>query len=245
LVDLAQGDDEPSLCFGMRLDGLPEAPRRPLEVLIRSLELGLEAMRGAPLAPPTLGSMRTLLRRLPETARVDHAGLIAGRPDDVRLWLSKLTPREIGDIVEAARDGGEAGQIRAVLADLSASVDDIGARLDVGEGVGGSIGLICAVDPAGSPPRVAARWRPLLDQLVAAGLCTPDTRAALLTCYGLVRERQAEQWPEHLTKLSALLGEGSESILQWRLSHIEIACDRGEPISATARVVAAHGWSRR
>jgi hypothetical protein len=189
--------------------------------------------------------MRTLLRRLPETARVDRAGLVAGLPDDVRLWLAKVSPREIGDLVEATRDRSEGRQIRAVLDDVSPSVDEIGARLDVGEGAGGTIGLICAVDPAGSPPQVAARWRPLLDGLVATGLCTPDTRAALLTCYGLLRESQAERWPEHLTKLSALLGDGSESILQWRLAHIEIVCDRGEPISATARIVAAYGWSRR
>ncbi len=243
-VDLARRDD-PSCSFGMRLSGLPEATRRPLEVVIRALELGFEALRGAPLDPPALTSMRALVRRLPDTARVDRAGLMAGLPDDVRLWLTRLSPEEIGDLVEATRDRDEARQIRELLDDPALRAGAIGPRIDVRDGVDRAVGLVCTVDPAGSPAQVAARWRPLLDRLVAAGLCTADRRDALSGCHGLLRERPSERWPEHLTRLSKLFGDGTQSVLEWRLHHVCIECDRGEPVHATATIAAAHGWSRR
>lgn len=243
-VDLAQ-HGEPSFCFGMRLDGLPEAPRRPLEVLIRALEIGLEALRGMPLQPPALNSMRALVRRLPQTARIDRAGLVAGLADDVRLWLSRLQAGELVDLIEAVRDRDESCALRATLDDVVQPQGEVRARIDVDEGVGRSTGLICTVDPEGSPPQVAARWGPLLTRLADAGLCTPDKRSALLSCYGLLRERRTEHWPEHLTRLSDVFGPSTESYLHWRLHHIAIECDRGEPVHATANIVASHGWSRR
>ncbi len=243
-VDLARRDD-PSCSFGMRLSSLPEATRRPLEVVIRALELGFEALRGAPLDPPALTSMRALVRRLPDTARVDRAGLMAGLPDDVRLWLTRLSPEEIGDLVEATRDRDEARQIRELLDDPALRSLAIGPRIDVRDGVDRAVGLVCTVDPAGSPAQVAARWRPLLDRLVAAGLCTAARRDALSGCHGVLRERPSERWPEHLTRLSKLFGDGTQSVLEWRLRHVCIECDRGAPVHATATVAAAHGWSRR
>ncbi len=243
-ADLAQ-QGAPSFSFGMRLAGLPEARRRPLEVLIRALEIGLEALRETPLQPPSLTSMRALIRGLPETARVDRAGLVAGLPDDVRLWLSRLQADELVDLVAAARDREEAHALRALLDDVVGPQDGVRARVDVNEGVGRSLALICTVDPVGSPPQVAARWGSLLSRLVEAGLCTPGEHEALLSCYGLLRERQAERWPEHLTRLSDLFGEGTESLLHWRLHHIAIECDRGKPVHAGAHIVATHGWSRR
>lgn len=243
-VDLAQRE-APSFSFGVRLGGLPEATRRPQEVLIRALEIGFDALRDGPLEPPALTSMRALVRRLPETVLVDRAGLIAGRPDDVLLWLSRLAPAELVNLVEVSRDRAEARELHAVLAEIVQPTGSVRARIEVGEGVGRSIGLICGVDPTGSPPQVAARWAPLLDRLVYAGLCASERREALLACHGLLREGQAEAWPEHLTRLSALFGDGTESILQWRLQHIAVECDRGEPVHASAHIVAAHGWSRR
>jgi hypothetical protein len=236
---------DPSCSFGLRLSGLPEAARRPLEVLVRALELGFEALRGTPLDRPALTSMRAVVRQLPDTARVDRAGLTAGLPDDVRLWLARLLPEQIGDLVEATRDRDEARQIRHLLDEPSLRAGGIGARIDIGDGVDRAIGLICTVDAAGSPAQVAARWRPLLDRLVAAGLCTAGKRDALLGCHGLLRERPSERWPEHLTRLSKLFGDGTQSVLEWRVHHICIECDRGEPVHATATIAAAHGWSRR
>lgn len=243
-VDLPQRG-APSCSFGMRLAGLPEATRRPLEVLVRALEIGLEALRGSPLRQPTLNALRSLVRRLPETARVDRAGLVAGLPDNARLWLSRLQAGELVELVEAVRDQAEARALGAVLGDIVQPQHGVRARINVDEGLGRSIGLLCTVDPDGSPAQVAARWRPLLDRLVDAGLCTPDKRDALLICFGLLRERQAERWPEHLTVLSDLFGESTESVVRWRLQHIAIQCDRGEPVCAGAHIVAAHGWSRR
>lgn len=243
-VDLARRDD-PSCSFGLRLSGLPEATRRPLEVVIRALEIGLEALRGAPLDPRALTSMRALVRHLPDTARVDRAGLMAGRPDDVRLWLTRLSPEEIGDLVEATRDRDEARRIRELLDDPALRAGAVGPRIDIRDGVDRAVGLVCTVEPAGSPAQVAARWRPLLDRLVAAGLCTADRRDALSGCHGVLRERPSERWPEHLTRLSKLFGDGTQSVLEWRLHHVCIECDRGEPVHATATIAAAHGWSRR
>ncbi|MDX6679591.1 MAG: hypothetical protein QOE31_3643, partial [Solirubrobacteraceae bacterium] len=100
-------------------------------------------------------------------------------------------------------------------------------------------------DPEGAAPQVAARWRALLDRLAGAGLCTTGERDALLACHGLLSEHGSERWPEHLTRLSKLFGDRAESVLEWRLHHVTVECDRGEPVRATAHVVAAHGWSRR
>jgi hypothetical protein len=243
-VDLAR-HNEPSFSFGLRLSGLPEATRRPLEVLIRALELGIEALRGAPLEPRALGSLRALVRRLPDTARIDRAGLAPGPPDGVRLWLSRLSPEEIADLVEVTRDVAEARHLRAVLDDLAAADAGVRARIGLGEGVAPGIGLICSADPDGAAPQVEARWRALLDRLATSGLCTTGERDALLACHGLLRERSSERWPEHLTRLSKLFGDDTESILEWRLHHVTVECERGEPVRATAHIVAAHGWSRR
>ncbi len=243
-VDLA-GRDAPSVSFGVRRGGLPEATRRPREVLLRTLEMGFDALRGRPLEPPALTSMRALVRRLPETARVDRAGLIGGHPDDALLWLSALACGELVDLVAATRDRGEARKLRAVLAEIVQPAGGVRARIEVHEGVGRSIGLIYGVDPADPAAQAAAGWGSLLDRLVYAGLCTSERREALLTCHGTLGEHEAEVWPEHLTRLSELCGDGTESVVQWRLHHIAVECDRGEPVHATARIVAAPGWSRR
>jgi hypothetical protein len=242
-VDLARSD-APSFSFGVRRGGLPEATRRPREVLLRTLELGFEALRGTPLEPLTLASMRAFVRRLPERARVDRAGLLAGHPDDVLLWLSGLTGGELVDLVAATRDRGEARELQTVLADIVQPTGGVRARIEVHEGVGRSIGLICGVDPAGPAAQVAARWVPLLNRLVDAGLCVTQRRRALLACHGRLGEHEAETWPGHLTRLSELFGDGTQSILQWRLRHVAVECDRGEAVDATAHVVAAPGWSR-
>jgi hypothetical protein len=243
-VDLAD-PDAPSFSFGMRLSGLSEATWRPVEVLLRALEVGFDALRGEPLEPPALGSLRAFVRRLPETARVDRAALVGGLPDHARLWLSRMSAQQIAELVEATRDHAEARRVTELLDELAPSAHSIRARVDVHEGVGRATELICTVDPDGSPPQVAARWRPLLNRLIAAGLCSDQRRDALLACYGLLREGQNEPWPQHLTKLSELFGDGTESILQWRLRHVAVQCDRGEPVGATAHVAIAHGWSRR
>lgn len=243
-VDLTR-HDEPSFAFGLRLAGLPEAPKRPVEVLIRALELGFDALRDEPLQPPALPSLRALVRRLPESARVDSAGVMAGFPDGVRLWLTRLGPDALVDLVGATRDGNEAKRMREVLDDIAAPAASMRTRLDVNEGVGRSVGLVCAADLDGSPAQVATRWRPLLDRLVDAGLCSEDKREALLAGWGLLRESQSEHWPEHLKALSMMFGEDTESVLRWRLQHVTIECDRGEPVCATAHVGVWHGWSRR
>jgi hypothetical protein len=243
-VDLGPRD-APSFSFGVRLGGLPEATRRPREVLIRALELGLDALRGAPLEPPALTSMRPLVRRLPATARVDRAGLIAGHPNGVQLWLSRLSGGELVDLVAATRDRGEARDLDAALADIVEPTGALRARIEVDEGVGRSIGLICGVDRTGPPSQVAARWGPLLDRLAGAGLCDSRQREALPACHGVLHERDAKVWPEHLTRLAAVFGEGAESVLQWHLHNVTVECDRGQAVHATAHVVVSYGWSRR
>lgn len=243
-LDLSRPHD-PSFSFGMRLQGLPEATRRPLEILIRALEIGLDALRGAPLAPPALTSMRSLVRRLPETARVERAGLVAGLPDDVRLWLSRLSAGELVDLVEVTRERSEARALHAVLDEIVQPAGSVRARIDIHHGVERGGAVIYSVDDERSAAHVGARWRPLLDRLVDAGLCASDTRDALLSCHGVLRERQTEGWPAHLTRLSELFGQRTESILHWHLQHVEIECDRGEPVQARAHIAVAHGWSRR
>jgi hypothetical protein len=242
-VDLAHRD-APSFSFGVRLGGLPEATRRTREVLIRAIELGVDALRGAPLEPPALTSMRALVRRLPTTACVDRAGLIAGHPDGVQLWLSRLSGGELVDLVAATRDRGEARDLDAALTDIVQPAGAIRARMEVDEGAGRSLGLICEVDRTGSPSQVAGRWGQLLGRLVGAGLCERAQREALLACDGVLRQGEAKVWPEHLTRLAALFGEGTESILRWHLHNVTVECDRGQPVHATAHVVVAHGWSQ-
>ena len=243
-ADLALGDI--SNCdLGLRLGGLPEAPRRPLEVLIRALDIGLTSLRGEPLPTSVRRSMAALVRRLPATARIERAGLVGGTPADARLWITRLAPTELVELVDATRGGDEAHRLAAVLDEIvQPGAAAVSARVDVGEVVGDRIALICRVDPPGLPRQVAARWRPLLDRLVGAGLCSADKRQALAFSFGLLRARQSARWPEHLTRLADARGEGAESILGWRLAQIEIECERGGPVDATAQIVAAPRWSR-
>ena len=236
----------PNFSFGMRLAGLPEATRRPLEVLIRALELGFEALAGDAWTEPTANAaaLRSLLRRLPETARVVRAGRVEG-DDAARLWLSRMTREQIVDLVEFAREHREARATARVLEDVIASNVSVQPRFDVGTGVGPLTRLSCTVDSKGSPTTVSARWGPLLDRLVEYELCTIDKRDALLHAFGLLRENRSDHWPEHLSRLSELFGDGAESIVSWRLANVDVHCDRGEPVAATATILATHGWSRR
>lgn len=243
-VDMARSDS-PSFSFGMRMSGAPEATRRPLEVLARALELGFEALRGEPAEAATQASMRALLQALPDTARVAFAGRTAEAPGAMRLWLVRLQPAELVALVRDARGDAEAGAVGALLERLRPAGGGIGARVDVGDGLGARLAIVLTVDPTGSPRQVAARWRPLLDRLVTAGLCTESRREALLAGWGLLRERQAERWPAHLTRLSEMLGEGTESYLRWRLHHLTVECEGGRPVGALASLVVGHGWSRR
>jgi hypothetical protein len=187
--------------------------------------------------------LRSLLRRLPQTARVQRAGTVDGEPDAVSLWLSQMTREQIVDLVEFARERREAGAIDRVLDELIAPNVIVRPRIEVGAVVGPRTRLSCAVDGVGSPLAVAVRWEPLLDRLVGHGLCTPDKRDALLHSSGLLREHESACWPEHLTRLSRLVGGSADSVVRWRLEHVDVHCDRGEPVAATASILASHGWS--
>jgi hypothetical protein len=203
----------------------------------------LPALRGAGLPPAIRRRLGDCLAALPDGAGAFQVGLMLARPTDaVRVCVAGLDPAAIPEYLGRIGWGGPRGELDGVLERFGRQADRIGLAIDVGETVGPRIGLECFL---GGPIRSLPRWRPFLDELVEAGLCRPDKRAALLRYPGYLDDRGGRDlWPEHLLRVSSFLEARVRSVVCRWLHHVKLSYEAGRPLEAKAYLAARHMWVR-
>ncbi|HEX2568113.1 MAG TPA: hypothetical protein VH877_01060, partial [Polyangia bacterium] len=169
-------------------------------------------------APATERMLLACAGELPRGGHVLHVAPLAvrgqGHEDLVRVVLT-LPIAEVGAYLGRLGWQGPWGEVHEILTTLHGDASDVGIQLDLGAGPLPVLGIqfyYAARDP---------RWRPLLDELVDRGVCTPAKRDAVLAWPG--RERltlPGRRWPSELR----------------RELELKLVCraDRGRPLEAKA-----------
>jgi hypothetical protein len=183
----------------------------------------LPAMLGRPLPAARRRLLLRCWRAIPEPARPLYVFALLSRPGAaVRLELAGGL--DLAGAIDYLRRLGAPGPAAGVAA-LQPLLGDAGRlhlSLDLGEEILPRVGVEVSFphQPAREP-----RWRRLLDRLVAAGLCAPAARDAVLAWPGQDSLWSAgARWPA---------GPGAAAARCVRcLSHVKLVCDGPRPPSA-------------
>ena len=164
-----------------------------------------------------------MLSRGAEALRMVFAPFTA---DEAPVFLSRIGWPGTADDLEPALDAaGEDFGPLVLAVDL----------LDAADGTSGPLPRVgLEVFPGGYPDDLT-RWSRLLDRLVAAGLCVPEKRDALLSWPGYTDPTEIDEpWPDALIVDSLLARPGRFAVLGRRLDHIKLVCQPGRPPVAKA-----------
>ena len=135
----------------------------------------------------------------------------------LRLCLGLCHPLSIVPFLREIGWPGPLPELTALLDQLVAWGARLSLQIDVGDAVGPKVGVECYA-PSGE--RILGQteaWRPMLDGLVAAGLCLPQKRDALLAWVGGHRARLL--WTRRYGR---------------RVSHLKLVYQVGRPLQAKA-----------
>lgn len=116
---------------------------------------------------------------------------------------------------------------------------DVG--VDVGDGMGRSVGLTCSLDPL-LPTEEDARWAAFLNHLVELGLCTEDKKEALRAFPGVsprVIEARVPQW---CFETSRLVSERYRSCFWRGIGAVKVVWEKDRPARAKAYFGTRHMW---
>ncbi|MDC0744645.1 hypothetical protein [Polyangium mundeleinium] len=141
-----------------------------LDLLDRATSLLLEH----PLPCATYDTAVRVVKRLPRRGRVLHVAPLDSRGLDALRLVATIPRDELPAYLDQIEWPSEHTQLDSLLATLVPEDTRLGFHLDVNASVLPTLGLELHHVP-GDP-----RWRPLLDDLVARGACTPGKRDALL-----------------------------------------------------------------
>jgi hypothetical protein len=176
-------------------------------------------------------------------ARVSHVGaMLARSTPTLRVNVNDVPPDGAAGYLEAAGWPGAVAEATDTLDWLTALVDRITLCLDVGRdaAVLPRLGFECSFTGA---HRDEARWRALLDTLVARGLSAPATRDALLAWPELVLPiGRAEPWPAALVKASLTAPATAFTAVDCRISHVKVCLEPGRPLTAKGYLWFGHEW---
>ncbi|MDI3283882.1 hypothetical protein [Polyangium sp. 15x6] len=141
-----------------------------LDILDRATTLLL----GRPLPCGTFDTMTRLVERLPRRGRVLHVAPLASRGIEALRLVATIPRDELPAHLDRIEWPGARPRLEPLLAATVPANMRIGFHLDMGDRVLPTLGIELH-HPPGDP-----RWCPILDELVAWGVCTPDKRDALL-----------------------------------------------------------------
>ncbi|MDI1482735.1 hypothetical protein [Polyangium sp. y55x31] len=141
-----------------------------LDILDRATSLLL----GRPLPCATFDTAARLARRLPRRGRVLHVAPLASRGVDALRLVATIPRDELPAHLDRIEWPGARPELEPLLAAMVPANTRMGFHLDISDRVLPTLGLELHHAP-GDP-----RWRPILDELVARGVCTSDKRDALL-----------------------------------------------------------------
>ncbi len=163
-------------------------------------------------------------------ARLTHLGLMLGRPGaPIRLIIERVRPDDLRSFLSRSGWPGPIETATDFAANLFVHADRIRLALTLGETLSDDIGFECFV---GDPTAMDQRWRCLLDELVAKGLCTLPHRERLLAWPGRLSPATTEGWPDTLIVDALLRGAQDVRWLDCRLSHVKISLPATGPARA-------------
>ena len=203
-----------------------------------------ETLTGKRLSSALTEAVGACATACPPGAGVSDLGFMLGRDvDALRIVIACLEPTDLAPFLERI-GASEGSETIAAAEDLLRESDEVTLSLDV---IGSPSGP--DQDPWDPRFRVLPRigveifpghlfaelnqWRPRLDDLVVADLCTPEKRDALLSWPGYTEPGQGP-WPATLLAESLLGSPTDFSVLGRRLDHIKLVCEPGRPIEAKA-----------
>jgi hypothetical protein len=203
-------------------------------------EAALATLLPAPLASGLASNLAGCFTACPAGASVSYLGAMLGRTTEgVRVNVKRLRLDDLVPFLEAVGWSGPLAAVEHWAAWAYDRVDRITVCLDVGSVVYPHLGLECAlgIQPAGEP-----RWRELLEELSAGGLCTAENATALLGVSGVLRPPEAHaEWPAAWIVATLLAPPDHFSSTERQLSHIKLTVAEHQ-VAAKAYWGAGHVW---
>lgn len=175
-------------------------------------------------------NVERIMAELPATARIFALGDMNGRTAKaLRVSISHFPPQDLLSFLKRIGWQGSEEAINKIL-EIAGPIQVINVNLDVGAKVGPQVGLEFV---PGSRVR-KSKWIPLLDRLVAHGLCLPAKRDALLTWPGYTdATHNFALWPSSVVNTDGMIPPLHCILLRY-LSHVKIVYRENEPLFAKA-----------
>jgi len=192
----------------------------------------LRLLRAAPPSQAHVAAIAACFAACEGDAEISHLGVMLSRPiDAVRLNVKGLRPSQIERFLAACHWPGDRARAAALFDAAADRADRVTLALDVGEAPLPRIGVECFTD---MQPQSNPAWRARLDELCAAGLCTPakaDAYLAVPAAHGPDRRRP---WPADLIIDSLLRPDDELTALARRVVHFKITETAGAHREAKA-----------
>jgi hypothetical protein len=206
------------------------------------LHEGFGALLGGSIGAAPARTLDQCLEALPRQARVFQAGLMLSRPGSpFRICVDNLSTNETVECVRRLRGEVASSQVAAVIESVERTVLSIKPAFDIAATVGPRVGLECyaAIPQRASLPDA---WKPLLDLLADAGICSLERREVLLNLPQIIRSADCcNPWPvDRSAEFQALLGR--ERALSVKIHHIKLSVESTRPVSAKAYVALENVW---
>jgi len=195
----------------------------------------LPLLRGQPISTEVKRQILKCITKIPKEASLFQVGTMLSRStNDVRLYINKISPREIISYMEALGWRDKNKTFQRLVDDLETRADRFVLSFDVTpEGIGSRIGLECSFEE--NRYHEEDRWEGLFEYLVAEGMCLPEKRDALLQYPGVEHSddfsggvmRPFVSVSQHLDDIFA------GSLVRY-ISHVKVVYVPGRPFEAKA-----------
>jgi hypothetical protein len=205
------------------------------------IAMAVSALRGRPDNTPLPPGVSRCLEALPRGATIQQIGMMFSRQtDDLRLCAVGLASADVPGFLARAGWEGPMDELRALIARMTRSVENLVIDLDVGDTVRPKLGLEGYIDR--DPTK--ARWEELFRDLTERGECTPEKQSGVLAWLGYSTQRSLpERWPINLLSAKAPAPDYVSGFVR-HLNHVKMAYQPGRPLEAKAYLSLMHRWIR-
>ncbi len=231
--DTSRSEPAPSVFFS-------PASHRPLG---ETVSAAIAALTGDPLDTALQRELDRFAAAV-APARIFQVGAMLARPGSgLRLCTSRLGPSGLRRALATFGWSGDPERLMATYLPLRHVLPEVSIAVDLTpEGIGSRVGLELPLYIAGEHAQ-RATWGPALAGLEAAGYCSADERAALLSWIG--RSAQpSEPWPANLDGLGAVMA-WAEPCFERGLHHVKLVVDEDQFAGAKAYFGFVQGWTVR
>lgn len=250
--DLARGVPELWLEYdprevGARVELVPSVfallrpPERTAEAARSLAERALAVLLGAAVPSPLCAQLRRFTDACPEGTKISHVGVMLGREvQGLRIHVTPLPLRHFEAFLERVAWPGDTSEVHRLATRMLEFGDYVALCFDVGELVYPRLGIECFFHQKHG---IHPRMEPLLDWLVAEGMCTPEKREAMVRWPGYLSPAASRApWPDALLVQSLVQPPERLGIFDRRFSHVKLSCLAGSPVEAKAYFGYGHLW---